>query len=95
MMIVKKPSDELFNLFTKTRLTQNVSVPPELVEGVLRELGKLPRKTVTKTGYYCENFPLVWTATSMEKAQHDYNVRYNLSHGGTMMQVTWAEEVED
>jgi len=31
--------DKLFNLFHKTRLTQNVSIPPEIVHEILLEAG--------------------------------------------------------
>jgi len=43
-MTEQKASDRLFNIYHKTRLTDNVSVPSDVVEGVLKELGKYRKK---------------------------------------------------
>lgn len=45
-------SNKLLDLWYTTRLTENLSVPPDVVKGVLKELGLLPKQKVQKTGYY-------------------------------------------
>lgn len=89
-MTSTKPSDELLWLFEHTE-GYSMKVPVPIIKGVLRELGKLPKKTVTKTGYHvCSEFNNLWVFDTPEEA-------YKNSHsliGQRLYTVTWQEEVE-
>ena len=91
-MTEKKASDRLFDIFRSGRLTYNhVSVPADVIEGVLKELGKY-RKKVTKTGYYAVNSSL-WVSNTPEDAKDRYD-DFGYTGDPIVFTVTW-EEWED
>ena len=89
-----KPSDELLQIFEDHEEGTGYRVPYHVLKGVLRELGKLSKKTVTKTGYYAclagkDAMDWVYESPALAVQNAVFKNKETI-----LCEVTWTEEVE-